>query len=79
MRVWANFCAKFEISLQTQENILSIISNLAYRNSLKLAQIIRLIAILLSREFQENRILGSTDICLGTTPNHIFGDIFLCF
>ena len=34
--------------------------------------------ILLSGEFQENRILGSTDICLGTTPNHIFGDIFLC-
>ena len=35
-------------------------------------------AILLSGEFQANRILGSTDICLGTTPNHIYGDIFLC-
>ena len=50
----------------------------AHRNSPKLAQIIRIIDILLSGEFQENRILGSTDICLGTTPNHIFGDIFLC-
>ena len=34
--------------------------------------------ILLSGEFQENRILGSRDICLGTTPNNLFGDIFLC-
>ena len=58
--------------------VCSDISNLANRNSPKLAQIIRVIAILLSGEFQENRILGSTDICLGTTPNHIFGDIFLC-
>ena len=83
MRVWGEFlCAKFEISLQTQENIFlcfSDISNLAHRNSPKLTQIIRLIYILLSGEFQENRILGSTDICLGTTPNHIFGYIFLCF
>ena len=58
--------------------VFSDISNLAHRNSPKLAQIIRPIAILLSGEFQENLILGSTDICLGTTPNHIFGDIFLC-
>ena len=28
--------------------------------------------------FKKIRILGSTDICLGTTPNHIFGDTFLC-
>ena len=46
--------------------VCSDISNLAHRNSSKLAQIIRLIAILLSGEFQENRILRSTDICLGT-------------
>ena len=58
--------------------VCSDISNLAHRNSPKLAQIIRIIDILLSGEFQENRISGSTDICLGTTPNHIFGDIFLC-
>ena len=46
--------------------VCSDISNLAHRNSPKLAQIIRLIASLLSGEFQENRILGSSDICLGT-------------
>ena len=57
--------------------VCSDISNLAHRHSSKLAKIIRPIAILLSGEFQENHILGSTDICLGTTPNHIFGDIFL--
>ena len=45
--------------------VCSYISNLVHRNSPKLAQIIRLIAILLSGEFEENRILGSTDICLG--------------
>ena len=117
--IWRNFLAKFEISLQTQENfskyvvwigtkayiwrsyylenfkkivyqdlqttyleifscVCSDISNLAHRNSPKLAQINRIIDILLSGEFQENRISGSTDICLGTTPNHIFGDISLC-
>ena len=59
--------------------VFSDISNLAHINSPKLIQIIRLKAIFLSGEFQENRILGSTDVCLGTTPNHIFGDIFLCF
>ena len=58
--------------------VFSDISNLAHRNSPKLTQIIRLEAILVAEKFQENRILGSTDICLGTTPNHIFGDIFLC-
>ena len=57
-------CAKLEISLKTQENIypnleifscvLSDISSLAHRNSPKLAQIIRLIAILLSGKFKEN-------------------------
>ena len=36
------------------------------------------LSVLLSGEFQENRILGSTDICHGTTHNHIFGNIFLC-
>ena len=30
------------------------------------------------KKIGENYILGSTNICLGTTPNHIFGDIFLC-
>ena len=59
--------------------VFSDISNLAHRNSPKLTQIIRFIAILLSGEFQENRILGSTDLilCLGTTPNHIL-EIFSC-
>ena len=39
---------------------------------------IRLIVILLYRQFQENRIVGSRAICLGTTTaNHKFGDIFL--
>ena len=47
---------------------------MANRNSLKLAQIIRLKAILLSGKFQENRIVGSSDICLGTIANHRFGD-----
>ena len=61
--------------LETFSCVCSDISNLAHRNSPKLAQINRIIDILLSGEFQENRILGSTDICLGTTPNHIFGDI----
>ena len=46
--------------------VLSDISNLAHRNSSKLVQIIRLIAILLSGELQENRLLGSTYICFGT-------------
>ena len=58
--------------------VCSNIANLAHRNSPKLAQIICFRAFLLSVEFQENRILGSKYICLGTTPNHIFGDIFLC-
>ena len=35
------------------------LSNLARRNSPNLAQIVRLIVILLSGKFQENRILGS--------------------
>ena len=61
--------------LEIFSGVCSCISNLVHRNSPKLAQIIRLIAILLSGEFEENRILGFTDICLGTTPNHIFGDI----
>ena len=83
MRVWANFYVpnlRYHYKHKKISScVFSDISNLAQRNSPKLAQIIRLIAILLSGEFQENRILGSTDICLGTTPNHIFGDIFLCF
>ena len=37
------------------------ISNLAHKNSPKLAQINRLSAILLSGEFQENRIVGSEE------------------
>ena len=37
--------------------VFSDISNLVHRNSPKLAQIIRLIAILLSGEFHENRRL----------------------
>ena len=82
MRVWANFYVP-NLRYHFKHNkiyscVLSDISNLAHRNSPKLTQIIRLKAILLSGEFQENRILGSTDICLGTTPNHIFEDIFLC-
>ena len=58
--------------------VCSNIANLAHRNSHKLAQIICLRVILLSGEFQENRLLGSTDLCHGTTHNHIFGNIFLC-
>ena len=38
--------------------VCSDISNLAHKNSPKLAQINRLSAILLSGEFQENRIIG---------------------
>ena len=83
MRVWTNFHVpnlRYHYKHKKISScVFSDISNLAHRNSPKLAQIIRLIAILLYVEFQENRILGSTDICLGTTPNHIFGDIFLCF
>ena len=41
--------------------VCSDISNLAYKNSPKLAQINRLSAILLSGEFQENRIVGSEE------------------
>ena len=26
----------------------------------------------------DSKIVGSPDICLGTNPNHIFGEIFLC-
>ena len=48
-------------------------------NSLKLAQIIRLKAILLSGEFQENRILGSTDICLGNHSKPHIWRYFLLF
>ena len=39
--------------------VCSDISNLPHKNSLKLAQINRLSAIILSGEFQENRIVGS--------------------
>ena len=39
----------------------SNIANLAHKNSPKLAQINRLSAILLSGEFQENRIVGSEE------------------
>ena len=52
-------------------------SSLAHINSPKLAEIIRPIAILLSGKFQENHIVGSPDICLGTTPNYIFGNILV--
>ena len=74
-----NICALVPLQttyLEIFSCVCSDISNLAHRNSSKLAQIIRIIDILLSGEFQENRKSGSIDICLGTTPNHIFGDIF---
>ena len=75
----SNICALVPLQttyLEIFSCVCSDISNLAHRNSPKLTQVIRIIDILLSGEFQENRISGSTDICLGTTPNHIFGDIF---
>ena len=53
---------------------------MAHRNSPKLAQIIRLIAILLSGEFQENRTLGSTDIYIYALVSlqTIYLEIFSC-
>ena len=41
--------------------VCSDLSNLAYKNSPKLAHINRLNAILLSGEFQEDRIVGSEE------------------
>ena len=72
MRVWANFCVpnlRYHYKHKKISScVFSDILNLAHRNSPKLAQIIRPIAILLSGEFQENLIL----VPLQTTYLEIF-------
>ena len=75
MRVWANFCAKFEISLQTQENISKYVvggvashisgdPNIQFSSNSPDSKIRRIIC-------------ASLGELLCATPNHIFGDIFL--